>query len=230
MASPQIFVKCKNCSCMSGAFKELMPEQLQRVDHHRSELSYRKGEILCKQGSFVSNMMFIKSGLVKLYLENGDNPTIISIEKEGYFIGLPSLLVEDVFHYSVEALSDVDVCLVDIKTFKLILHENSGFALEIARYLNKDLVYSYNRMASLTQKHINGRFAELILYLSQSVYESNPFETNISRKDMADLIATSNESISRLIKKFTEDHIINHKGHFFEILEEGKLTQISKLG
>jgi len=215
---------------MSGAFKELTPEQLQRVDHHRSELSYRKGEILCKQGSFISNMMFIKSGLVKLYLENGDNPTIISVEKQGYFIGLPSLFVEDVFHYSVEALADTEVCLVNINTFKELLSENSGFSAAIVSYLNSDLVYSYNRMASLTQKHINGRFAELMLYLSKKVYETNPFKTTISRKDMADLIATSHESISRLVKKFTEDQIINHKGHLFEILDEDKLRQISKVG
>jgi CRP/FNR family transcriptional regulator len=215
---------------MSGAFKELTPEQLQRVDHHRSELSYRKGEILCKQGSFISNMMFIKTGLVKLYLENGDNPTIISIEKNGYFIGLPSLFVEDVFHYSVEALTDVEVCLVDINTFKELLSENSGFATAIVGYLNNDLVYSYNRMASLTQKHINGRFAELLLYLSNRIYESNPFKTSISRKDMADLIATSHESISRLVKKFKEDEIINHNGHEFEILNKDKLKQISKVG
>jgi CRP/FNR family transcriptional regulator len=215
---------------MSGAFKELTPEQLQRVDHHRSELSYRKGEILCKQGSFISNMVFIKSGLVKLYLENGDNPTIISIEKSGFFVGLPSLFVEDVFHFSVEALLDTEVCLVDINTFKSLLKENSGFATEIAHYLNNDLVYSYNRMASLTQKHINGRFAELMLYLSKNVYETNPFKTTISRKDMADLIATSHESISRLVKKFTEDQIINHKGHLFEIINEDKLKQISKVG
>jgi len=230
MASPQIFVKCMNCTCMSGAFKELTPEQLKRVDHHRSELNYRKGEILCKQGSFVSNLLFIKSGLVKLYLENGDNPTIISIEKDGYWIGLPSLFVEDVFHYTVEALDNTEVCLVNIATFKELLSQNSRFASDIASYLNNDLVYSYNRMASLTQKHINGRFAELMLYLSKNVYESNPFKTSISRKDMADLIATSHESISRLVKKFTEDRIIDHKGHLFEILNEEKLKQVSKVG
>jgi len=215
---------------MSGAFKELTPEQLERVDRHRSELSYHKGEILCKQGSFVSNMMYIKSGLVKLFLENNENPTIISLEKSGYFIGLPSLFDGEVFHYTAEALEETEVCLVDINTFRELLGENSKFAVSIISLMNNDLVYSYSRMSSLTQKHINGRFAELLIYLSNKIYESNPFTTSISRKDMAELIATSHESISRLVKKFTEDEIINHNGHLFEILNEEKLRRISIVG
>ena len=90
-APSRIFIKCVNCTCMSGAFKKLNEEQLSRVDRHRSELSYRKGEIMCKQGAFLSNMLFVKKGLVKLYLEHGEHPTILSLESNGHFIGLPSI-------------------------------------------------------------------------------------------------------------------------------------------
>ena len=93
MASPLISIKCMNCPAMSGPFEELSKDQMIRVDQHRTELSYRKGEILGKQGAFISNMIFIKSGLVKIYLEDEIHPPIISLEGPGYFIGLPSLYV-----------------------------------------------------------------------------------------------------------------------------------------
>ena len=86
MAAPQVFVKCMFCSCMSGPFKALTNEELALVDKNRTELTYRKGELLCKQGAFISNTIFIKKGLVKIYLESNDHPIILSLEKDGYFI------------------------------------------------------------------------------------------------------------------------------------------------
>ena len=209
MAEPQIFVKCMYCTCMSGPFKALSHEELERVDNSRTEITYHKGEILCKQGSFIPNTIFIKQGLVKLYLEGGDHPMIISLEKDGYFIGIPSIFGDGVFHYTAEALTDVQVCQVDINVYRDLIHTNAEFAARILEKANKDIITAYNRLFSITHKQIHGRFAELLHYLSDKIYQANPFDVTLSRKDMAELIHTSPESISRLIKEFKEDQIID---------------------
>lgn len=230
MAKPQIFIKCTFCPFMSGAFKTLSDEELGRVDRHRTEITYKKGELICKQGTFISNTIYIKSGLVKIFLEGNEKSTIISIEKKGYFIGIPSIFGEGVFHYNAEALTDVEVCQVDINVYREMINKNAKFASKILEMANEDIVSSYNRITSLTQKQIHGRFAELILSLKNRIYEKNPFDLTITRKDMADIIHTSPESISRLMKEFREDKILNCDNHSVEIINEDKLKGICQHG
>ncbi|MFY0686493.1 MAG: Crp/Fnr family transcriptional regulator [Cyclobacteriaceae bacterium] len=217
---------------MSIAFKTLTPAQLALVDQHRSELSYRKGEIMCKEGAFLSNMLFVKKGLVKIFIEKQGNPTIISIERNGHFVGLPSVFNEGdlVYHYTVEALTDTEVCLVDIGTFMKLVEENQAFANQVMHMLSSEVIRGYQHMLSLTQKQIRGRFAELILHLKNSIYEQSEFELTITRKDMSDLIATTQESISRLIKEFKKDRLIELNHQRMLILDEAKLHYLSRVG
>lgn len=225
-----IKTNCIDCKCKSGPFERLSEEQMLKVDRNRTELNYRKGEILCKQGTFVSSLIFVKKGFVKVFLENGDDPTILSVVKPGSFIGLQSLYGENIFHYSAEAMTETEICLTDVNTFRELILENSQFAKGIIETLNEDLIKSYSRLFSLTQKHINGRFAELLLFMSNTLYAQNPFKLTISRKDMADLISTSPESVSRLMSEFKEQGIIKAKGHIIEILDKSRLESISVRG
>ncbi len=223
-------INCPDRRVQSAAFEMLTDEQLRKVDKDRTELTYRKGELLCKQGMYMSNIIFIRGGSAKLYLENDNHVTIINIEKPGSFIGVQALYGEDVFPFSAEALTDTEVCLNDINVFRELVVENAPFGKEIIRTLNRDLLKSYNRLFSLTTKQIHGRFSELLLFLSNVLYESNPFKLTISRQDMANLISTSPESVSRLISEFKEEGIIKSKGHTIEILDNVRLNTISNKG
>ena len=232
MADTKEYIKtnCLDCKVKSKPFQKLTDEQMNKVDEHRTELSFKKGELLSKQGMFMSHIIFIRKGFVKLYLENDDDITILTIAKPGTFIGVQALYGEAVFPFSAEALTDVEVCLKDINVFRDLVLENSEFAKGIIEILNTDLIKSYNRLFSLTTKHINGRFSELLLYMSNVLYESNPFQLTISRKDMADIISTSPESVSRLMSEFKDQGIISGQGHTIEILDDIRLDTICKCG
>ena len=226
MEKSYINVHCINCQCMSSAFKKLLPEQLRSIENKRSELKYRKGEMICKDGSFVSSLIFIKKGLVKIYFDRGCEQVVIGLKKSGDFIGLSSIY-EDRLLYSAEALEDTDACITDVRTFNSILNENSEFSTEIIKLINKDIVKIYDRMYSFSNIQIRGRFAELLLLLMENIYESNPFELKLSRKVMAEIVSTSNESISRLAKEFKSKNIIKVKGRVFEISDIEELRRLS---
>jgi CRP/FNR family transcriptional regulator, polysaccharide utilization system transcription regulator len=221
---------CVDCRYKTPAFFKLTETQLLQVDDNRTELTFKKAELLAKQGTFMSQIIFVKKGFVKLYRENSDSPAILSIVKPGSFIGVQALFGEPVFPFSAEALTDTEVCLLDIDIFRALVLENADFAKEIIETLNSTILNSYNRLYSLTTKHINGRLLELLLFMSKVLYKSNPFRLTISRKDMADLISTSPESISRLMSEFKELGLIKVKGHDVEILDEARLDTICKYG
>ena len=223
-----IKIDCKDCKIKSIPFQQLTDEQMSRVDEHRAELTYKKGELLSKQGTLMSHIIYVRKGFVKLYLENDDEITILSIAKPGTFIGVQALYGEPVFPFSAEALSDTEVCLKDINVFRELVVENSEFSRRIIEILNASLIQSYKRMFSLTTKQIDARFSELLLYMRDVLYETNPFKLTISRKEIAGLISTSPESVSRLISDFKERGIIKGKGQTIEIVDASKLADICK--
>jgi len=227
-AKDHMKIDCKDCKVKSVPFQQLTNEQMRRVDERRVELTYKKGELLSKQGTLMSHVIYIRKGFVKLYMENDGEITIIAIAKPGTFIGIQALYGEQVFPFSAEALTDAEVCLKDIGVFRDLVLENSGFAQRVIEILNANLVQSYKRMFSLTTRQIDARFSELLLYLRNVLYESNPFKLTISRKEIAGLISTSPESVSRLISDFKEQGIIKGSGQTIEIVDLKRLTDICK--
>jgi len=167
----------------------------------------------------MTHIFYPRTGFAKLYLENCGDKIILGIARPGTFIGIQSLYGEPVFPFSAEALTDVEVCLKDVGVFREFVTENAGFAMGVIEILNTDLIRSYNRMFSLTTKQIDGRFSELLLFLSNVFYQSNPFDLTISRKEIAELISTTPESVSRLISGFKADGIINGRGHTIELVK-----------
>ena len=75
----KINTRCINYYCMSKAFRQLQADELETIDLNRTEITYKKGESLCKQGSFMSYMMFVKSGMVKVYIENEEKSKLKEI-------------------------------------------------------------------------------------------------------------------------------------------------------
>jgi CRP/FNR family transcriptional regulator len=209
----------------------LEESQLELIDDHRTEVIYKKGQNLCKQGSFISNMKFLRDGYVKVYIEKDERSSLLGIEGAGHFLGLPFVLLDEgVYNYNAVALTDCKVCMVDVNTFRELIFSNCKFGSEMLKAINRELLRSYSRTFSLANKNITGRFAEFLLYLQDHVYRSTEFELNISRKDMAEYISTTQESISRLIKQLREDSVIHLENTNLKILDERKLQYLSRVG
>jgi len=217
---------CKNCNFKSLPFQKLTDEQLYRVDEHRVELSFKKGELLCKQGALMSQVIYIRKGFVKVFMENAGETVIIGIAQPYSFVGIQALYGSPVFPFSVEALTDTEVCMKDINTFRELVLENPEFAQGVIEVLNANLTQSYNRIFTLTTRQISARFSELLYYMRNVLYASNPFKLTVSRKELADLVSTTPESISRMLADFKEKGIIKVDGQSIEILDSEKLESM----
>ncbi|MDE5416438.1 Crp/Fnr family transcriptional regulator [Labilibaculum sp. DW002] len=231
MAIPTKTTCCKECVSKSACFNELSENELIQIDTGRFEVTFKKGEIVCKQGMLASHLIYIKKGFVKLYIEGGNNKNIIlTIEKDGYMIGLQSLFGNNVFHYTAVAYEDTTVCLFEMNVISEIIEQNSGFASKLIAKLNENTIRSYSRLFCLTQKQSSGRLADILLCLSDRLYKSNKFEMALSRKDLAEITVMSVESLSRVIKEFKDDGIIKLDGRKLEITDRERLERICENG
>jgi CRP-like cAMP-binding protein len=222
---------CLICNNRSDCFNQLKSDELDSADHNRTQITYHKGEMVVKQGIFYTHVLYLQSGLVKVYKEMPDGSRIIlNFFTSGNLIGLPFLFKNMMLDYSVSAIEDTVICAIDRKTFEQLIRENGAFAVSLVKTLNHCTLYNYNRIIGLTHKQINGRFADTLIYLSQEIYHNNEFKLTLSRKDLAEYTGVSVMSIIRVIKDFKKDGIINIQGNYLEILKPDLLENISKTG
>ena len=215
------------CRC----FDTLTPRELQLVEENSVKIRYKKGEIICKQGSFVSHVMYMESGLAKVFLDNGKNSLVLKIIPGKNLLGLTSLSDDyNTYQYSAMAYVDSDVKQIDIAVFKQLVRQNAEFAKEVIDILSANSVQIYGRFFCLTHKQAYGRLADILLCLSDRIFRSAEFELPLTRKDLAELSGMTPETVVRMLKKFHEDGLIRLEGKNFTVIDYAKLKRISETG
>ena len=222
---------CQDCLRKTTVFNHLTNEELSAFNASRYQTKYKSGEIIFKQGTAITHIMSFTKGLAKVYIEGYNNrDLILKLIKSGTLIGGPGVLVDNMHHFSVSAITDSTACFIDINEYKKALNNNTEFALAALKTHNTQDILSFNKFISLTQKQMQGRIADAILYLSEDIFGTEAFDMTISRQDLADLTAMSKESAIRIIKEFKDDKIISLNQNNLEILNMDKLKRFSEIG
>ncbi len=230
MYTGKVIKKCVDCNCKSLPFTMLTVEELIQINKNRVEICFKKGETIIKQGALSGHIIYIKSGLVKVFREHGEDELVLSLESKGKMLGLQAMYSHNTYPYSITAYDDVTVCLLDSNSVRELISTNAKFSEKIITILNEDSLFSYKRMACLTLKQLHGRFADLLLCLSLRIYKRKEFKVPLSKKDMASIMNMSQESMSRVIKDFSKDKIIDMKGNKISILNFEKVRHLSIVG
>lgn len=212
-------------------FDELTEEEIAFVEENSVEVEYKRGETICKQGSFASHIMVLKEGLAKIYLENTNDSLVLKILPAVNIVGLTALFDGNaVFPYSAQTYMDSVVKLIDINAFKNLIGKNAKFASKIISMLAENSVIIHGRFFCLTKKQTYGRLADVLLCLSQRIYKTDKFPLQLTRKDLAEIASMSVESTTRILTKFKDDGLIAVKSDYIEILDLERLTDISQIG
>lgn len=223
-----------NCASFiyeNSCFDLLTPDEKQLVDSKSVLVNYKKGEMICKQGSFASHMMYLEKGLVKIYLEGNPKDLILTLTPQKNLMGLQALYEgNNTFLYSISTYTESVVRLIDIQIFKQLLKQNPIFAYRILNVVNESTSQSYGRFFSLTQKQLHGRLADILLCLSRKIFKSEAFDLPLSRSDLSDLTSMSTESVIRIMKDFKDDGIIDINNKSITLLDVERLDRISEKG
>jgi CRP/FNR family transcriptional regulator len=215
------------CRC----FETLPKEELKLVEENSVLVRYKKGEVICKRGSFASHVMFLESGLAKVYIEDGVNTLVLKILSEKNLLGLASVSDEvKTFEYSVMAYIDSEIRQIDIEIFKKLLKQNPVFSKEVIDILSANSIQIYSRFFCLTHKQSFGRLADILLCLSDRVFKKDEFELPLSRKELAELSGLSSETVIRMLKVFREEGLIDLSGKILKVLDHDRMKQISETG
>lgn len=231
MAEFHKHLNCTTCCLKRNIFSCLSEDEMKSLDKDRYEVTFKVGETIMKQGAALTHITCITNGNAKIYLEGLNNKNLlIKITKGIEVIGGPGLFTDYRHHYSACSLTDLTACFIEVKAFEKIVESNNEFAKRLLQHINKQEISNLNKLVNLTQKHMHGRVAEMLLYLSDQIYESDEFHTRLSRQDLADLTAMTKESLIRILKEMKNDGLVDPGIHDIKILDKDSLRNISITG
>lgn len=226
--------KCKNCNkrlCAAKipVFTNLDCAELEEVVQVINHRIYNKHDIIFNEGEPVDSFYFVNEGKIKLYKYNKDGKEqILHILSDGDFFGELNLFTEGEYKFNAETIEKTKVCSLTKENFRNIILRNPEISIKMMESLGERLSVIENLAQNLSTNDIDARIAYLLINLMDKYSETKEgvkiINLPLSREDMANYIGVTRETISRKLKKFELEGIINIIGtKNIEILDEESL-------
>ena len=222
-------VSCLKCLYKWEYLNLLKDDDINAVQNNCTIINFKKGETICKQGTDATHALYLAKGVVKLYIEGKKN-LILKLIKAGNYIDLQTLFGDKKYKYSVAAIEDTMVCMINSDLLRNLAKENPDYLFELTKTVCDSGNYIYKKISDISQKQMRGRLSDTLIYLYEEIYESTNFELTLSRKELAELSSMSMENAVRILSEFKKDSVISVKGKKIKILEPEILKKLSDIG
>ena len=219
------------CDIQAPCFQLLLPEEMELVRASKTQVLFRKGDHLSKQGAFASYALFVITGLAKQYIEGESAKNFnLRIIQPGEFVGLSAVFSRNTFNYSSVALTDCQVYLVEKEVIVSVVKQNGIFGFNLIKHYCEQNGNLLDTLRNVLHKQMNGRMADTLLYINNLKREYPEIFQMLSRKDIADFTGISTESAVKLLKSFEKDNLIKLEEKDIRIIRHDALAEISKRG
>ncbi len=226
-------VECKHCSSrFNYVFFKKEKDKMEEINSNKVCSTYKKSEIIFKEGAFASGVYCINKGKIKLaMLGDEGKEQIVRMAKPGDIIGYKALLTGERYSSTATALDDCNICFIPKDIFLAILQKDASLSFEMMKLISFELKKAEEKITHLAQKPVRERMAETILFLKETYGMDADQNINVSltREEIANLVGTATETAIRLLSEFNKEHVIELSGKKIKILNNDKLVKTANL-
>ena len=217
------YLDAKDC------LNKLTPQEQEELIKHKNDIEFDLGETIIKRGLPVSNILYLIDGLAKIEITNEGKPFTIGLIQSHSFIGIICCFAFEKFDFTVTALEKTKVSFIDKNIFEKFIKTNGEFALSLIKHMSGVSNGLMHRITNLSQKNIDGALSLILLDFAE-LYKSNNYTLPMVRKELANMLGYSKESVINTLSKFNKEGIIKVSDRKINIINKEKLVQVSKLG
>ena len=214
------------------ALQFISPEEFRKLEKASVFLHFNKGETILKQGHPPTHIAYLQSGIVKFsyHLDDNGKNTIITLVAAPKILGGANLFYKDNNLFSVVAVEDCEVFLIESNIFYQLLKDNGNYAIAMFQLASDMFKRAILNFISVANKQKEARIADVFIYLSEDIYSATSFKLSLTRKEIAEFACCSVENIIMTLSKWQQEGIVSFSGKDFEIVDMEKLRHISKVG
>jgi CRP-like cAMP-binding protein len=184
----------------------------------RRRREYGSGEVVFAQGEQNDGVHCVSGGTVGIRrLDDNGNSVLLGLAYPGDTIGYRSFLTDGEHKTSAEALGPTVVCHINRATVTALLASNPALGLRFLKRSIGELEHAHDmmfRQATLSNRH---KLVHLLLVLVQRhgrrhANGSQSIDLPVSRRDLASMVGTRHETISRIIGRLETDGVAHFSG------------------
>ncbi len=212
-------------------FEELPDEQIEDLCMIVADQVFHRGQIVFSEGDDGTGFYVVISGRVKIFkLSPEGKEQILHIFGPGDPFGEAAVFSGQHFPANAEAMESSRIFFFPRESFSDLIEDNPSLALNMLAILSKRLRRFANLIDDLSLKEVPGRLAAHLLYLSGQSEGSEQLELNITKTQLASLLGTIPETLSRILGKMSKQGLIESDGRRIKILDREALEELAESG
>ncbi len=203
---------------------ELSDEELTRLSNVLKERRTPKGSYIVYVEDPGPSMMFIAEGKVKINLISNDGKEVVlATLEEGDFFGEIAVLTGEDRSANVVALSDCRLFVLSSEDFNRHILENSGLTRAMVKELALRLRTASTKIGDLALYDVYRRVARTLKAMGKPTMkdgkEIHIIDERPTHQELASMVGTSREMVTRALKGLEEDRCIVVEGKHIEVLK-----------
>lgn len=199
-------------------FKKVLEELLTG----KEQRFFNKRDLIFKESSHPRSVFWIKNGKAQTYKtsEHGKDLTL-SLYGNNDFIGITDAFRNTPYQESALAIEDSEVLLIPKDEFMDWMRSDNSIAQHFIHLLAVKSGEKDNHLLELAYSSVRKRVAEslLRLYKHYKKDDKSIFEINIRREELAHIVGTTKETVTRTLSEFKDEELIDIKGSKISLLD-----------
>ena len=209
----------------SVLFAGLEPQYIDQLSDIVVEKTYSKGQTIFFEGDDGNGFYMVADGKVKIFkLSVAGKEHILHIFGEGQPFGEVPVFHGWPFPATSEALVKTTTIFFPRNRFIQLVEENPSIAMNIIAVLSFRMRGFVTQIENLSLKEVPARLASYLLYLSEEHGGKETIELEISKGQLASLLGTIPETLSRIFSKMSDEGLITVNGRVIQILDREGLA------
>ena len=198
-AQPQLSGKAAFLSD-TDIFQDLSSRELEDLERLTAMSTCRRGKVFYTPGETGEVLFILKRGRVNLYRINTDGKKLVtSTLSAGTVFGEMSLVAQGMHDTFAEAAEECTLCVMSRSDVEHLLLSKPRVALRFMEMIAARLKDVETRMETVAFKSVPTRIATFLLQLSEN---TNGKIEGVSHQDLADMVGTYRETVTRILNEF----------------------------
>jgi CheY-like chemotaxis protein/CRP-like cAMP-binding protein len=222
----------KNSGSADHIINEAQSEKLLRNLSENSRLrNYKKKQNIYMDGDHPSNVYMVKTGTVRTFMVSKDGREIATgMYAGGDFFGYKPVLLNKPYTDNAETLEVSELHLISKDDFNSLLTKDPGISQKFIKLLSGNVQEKQDQLLKLAYNSVRKRVADALVSLAEKFGDPGVDSAviKVSRDDLAAMVGTANETISRTLSDFKDEHLIEKEGSAVKIFSIEKLRKIKQ--
>jgi CRP/FNR family transcriptional regulator, cyclic AMP receptor protein len=213
-------------------FCNLSAVAVQKLNEIRSSAVYPKSAMLFIEGQQPRGVFVLCAGKAKLSTSSPEGKTIITkISEAGDVLGLNATISNRPYEVTAEMIEPGQANFITRDALLHFMREHGDVAVRVAEQLSRNYYTAYEEIRTLGLTNSpSEKFAKLLLGWTNTRTGGNgdPLQVKLTltHEEIAEMIGTSRETVSRLFSEFKKRQLLQLKGATLVIRNRAALEKI----